>query len=66
MRVSKITYASNDKDVEYIKRNRFKLFNNIIVAPSGIMDKITLDDKLYRQLIIQQNKFAINNYKEEQ
>lgn len=66
MRVSKITYASNDKDVEYIKRNRFKLFNNIIVAPSSIMDKITLDDKLYRQLIIQQNKFAINNYKEEQ
>lgn len=66
MRATKITYASNDKDVEYIKRNRFKLFNNIIVAPSGIMDKITLDDKLYRQLIIQQNKFAINNYKEEQ
>ena len=66
MRVSKITYASNDKDVEYIKRNRFKIFNNIIVAPSSIMDKITLDDKLYRQLIIQQNKFAINNYKEEQ
>ena len=66
MRAPKITYASNDKDVEYIKRNRFKLFNNIIVAPSGIMDKITLDDKLYRQLIIQQNKFAINNYKEEQ
>jgi len=66
MRATKITYASNDKDVEYIKKNRFKLFNNIIVAPSGIMDKITLDDKLYRQLIIQQNKFAINNYKEEQ
>lgn len=66
MRATKITYASNDKDVEYIKRNRFKLFNNIIVAPSSIMDKITLDDKLYRQLIIQQNKFAINNYKEEQ
>lgn len=66
MRVPNITYASNDKDVEYIKRNRFKLFNNIIVAPSSIMDKITLDDKLYRQLIIQQNKFAINNYKEEQ
>ena len=66
MRVSKITYASNDKDVEYIKRNRFKIFNNIIVAPSSIMDKITLDDKLYRQLIIQQNKFAINNYKKEQ
>lgn len=66
MRAPKITYASNDKDVEYIKRNRFKLFNNIIVAPSSIMDKITLDDKLYRQLIIQQNKFAINNYKEEQ
>lgn len=66
MRAPKITYANNDKDVEYIKRNRFKLFNNIIVAPSSIMDKITLDDKLYRQLIIQQNKFAINNYKEEQ
>lgn len=66
MRALKITYANNDKDVEYIKRNRFKLFNNIIVAPSNIMDKITLDDKLYRQLIIQQNKFAINNYKEEQ
>lgn len=64
MRASKITYANNDKDVEYIKRNRFKLFNSIIVAPSSIMDKITLDDKLYRQLIIQQNKFAINNYKE--
>jgi hypothetical protein len=66
MQAFKITYANNDKDVEYVKRNRFRLFNNIIVAPSNIMDKITLDDKLYRQLIIQQNKFAINNYKEKQ
>lgn len=66
MRASKITYVNNDKDVEYVKKNRFKLFNNIIVAPSNIIDKITLDDKLYKQLIIQQNKFAINNYKEEQ
>lgn len=66
MRASKITYVNNDKDVEYVKKNRFRLFNNIIVAPSNIIDKITLDDKLYKQLIIQQNKFAINNYKEEQ
>lgn len=66
MRASKITYVNNDKDVEYVKKNRFKLFNNIIVAPSNIIDKITLDDKLYKQLIIQQNKFAINNYKGEQ
>ncbi len=64
MRVLKATYANNDKDVEYIKRNRFKLFNNIIIAPSNIMDKITLDDKLYKQLIIQQNRFAINNYRD--
>lgn len=66
MRASKITYVNNDKDVEYVKKNQFKLFNNIIVAPSNIIDKITLDDKLYKQLIIQQNKFAINNYKGEQ
>ena len=65
MQTRKITYANNDKDVDYIKRNKFKLFNNIIVAPSNIIDKITLDDKLYKQLIIQQNRFAINNYKEQ-
>lgn len=58
-------YVNNDRDIEYIKRHRFSLFNNIITGPSRIIDKISEDESLYPQLVIQQNRFAVNNYKED-
>lgn len=58
-------YVNNDRDIEYIKRHRFSLFNNIITGPSRIIDKISEDKSLYPQLVIQQNRFAVNNYKED-
>lgn len=64
-RINNITYVNNIKDIEYVKKHKFNLFNNVIVGPSNMIDKITDDRELYLSLIAQQNRFAINNYKEE-
>lgn len=58
-------YINNDKDIEYVKKHKLDLFNNIIIGPSNMVDKITDNRELYLILIAQQNRFAINNYKEE-
>lgn len=65
MKKYKITYVNNENDINYIKKHKFNLTNNIITGPSNIINKIVEDRPLYTNLLLLNNRFAVNNYKEE-
>ena len=66
MKAYNTIHVKNNKDIEYIKKHRFNLFYTIITGPPNNIDKIAEDEQLYTQLILQQNRFAVNNYRKEE